>query len=294
MNKILVTGITGQVGQELQDSLKGCGELFCLARQQMDLADESSIRNTIRAIQPTLIVNPAAYTAVDKAETDIELATAINANAPRIIAQEAEKINATIIHLSTDYVFDGTKNTPYLPEDTTNPIGIYGKTKLMGEVGIRENCTRHLILRTAWVYGARGHGNFVKTMLKLGANREELRVVADQIGSPTHSKDIALTIASLIGKIDRNDCPWGTYHFTNSGVASWYDFAVAIFIEAKQIGFPLQVRQVIPISTADYPTPAQRPAYSVLSNQKISQLLGTNPPHWRSSLQEMLVDLSQS
>jgi dTDP-4-dehydrorhamnose reductase len=274
MNKILVTGITGQVGQELQDSLKGCGELFCLARQQMDLADESSIRNTIRAIQPTLIVNPAAYTAVDKAET--------------------EKINATIIHLSTDYVFDGTKNTPYLPEDTTNPIGIYGKTKLMGEVGVRDNCARHLILRTAWVYGARGHGNFVKTMLELGANREELRVVADQIGSPTYSKDIAVTIASLIGKIDRNDCPWGTYHFTNSGVASWYDFAAAIFIEAKQLGVPLQVRQVIPITTADYPTPAQRPAYSVLSNQKISQLLGTNPSHWRSSLQEMLLELKES
>ncbi len=294
MNKILVTGITGQVGQELQHSLKGCGELFCLARQQMDLADENSIRNTIRAIQPTLIVNPAAYTAVDKAETEIELATAINGSAPRIIAEEAEKLNATVIHISTDYVFDGTKNTPYLPEDTTNPIGAYGKTKLMGEIGVRDNCTRHLILRTAWVYGARGHGNFVKTMLQLGANREELRVVADQIGSPTHSKDIAATIASLIEKIDRQDFPWGTYHFTNSGVASWYDFAVAIFIEAKQLGFPLQVRQVIPITTTDYPTPAQRPAYSVLSNQKISQLLETNPPHWRSSLQQMLLELRES
>jgi dTDP-4-dehydrorhamnose reductase len=131
-------------------------------------------------------------------------------------------------------------------------------------------------------------------MLKLGANREELRVVADQIGSPTHSKDIALTIASLIGQVDRQDCPWGTYHFTNSGVASWYDFAVAICEEAKQLGFPLQVRRVIPITTADYPTPAQRPAYSVLSNQKISQLLGTNPTHWRSSLQKMLLELKGS
>jgi dTDP-4-dehydrorhamnose reductase len=168
MTKILVTGITGQVGQELQDSLKGCGELFCLARQQMNLADESSIRNTIRAIQPNLIVNPAAYTAVDKAETEIELATAINGNAPQIIAEEAEKINAAVIHISTDYVFDGTKNTPYLPEDKTNPIGVYGKTKLMGEVGVRDNCSRHLILRNAWVYGARGHGNYVKTGCESG------------------------------------------------------------------------------------------------------------------------------
>jgi dTDP-4-dehydrorhamnose reductase len=295
-NKILITGITGQVGQELTDTLKGSGELFCLARQQMDLADADSIRNAIRAIQPNIIVNPAAYTAVDKAETEISLATAINSNAPRIIAEEAEKINATVIHISTDYVFDGTKNTPYLPEDRTNPIGIYGKTKLMGEIGIRENCTRHLIVRTAWVYGVRGHGNFVKTMLKLGAGREELKVVADQIGSPTRSTDIATTIASLIEKVDRQECPWGIYHFTNSGVASWYDLAVTIFEEAKakQLSFPLKIQRVIPITTAEYPTPAQRPAYSVLSNQKLDRLLGTNPPHWRHSLQQMLLELSRS
>jgi dTDP-4-dehydrorhamnose reductase len=293
-NKILITGITGQVGQELIDSLKGYGEIFCLARQQVDLADEDSIRNAIRVIKPHIIVNPAAYTAVDKAETELELATAINGNAPRIIAEEAEKINAAVIQVSTDYVFDGTKNTPYLPDDATNPIGIYGKTKLMGEVGIEKNCSRHLILRTAWVYGARGHGNFVKTMLRLGADREELRVVADQIGSPTYAKDIAMTINNLIGKIDSQECYWGIYHYTNSGVASWYDFAVTIFEEAKQLGFPLKVRQIIPITTADYPTPAQRPSYSVLSNQKLNQLLGTIPPHWRHSLRKMLVELSQS
>jgi dTDP-4-dehydrorhamnose reductase len=291
-NKILITGITGQVGQELIDNLKDYGELFCLARQQMDLADENSIRNAIRAIKPHIIVNPAAYTAVDKAETEIELATAINGNAPRIIAEEAEKIDAAVIHISTDYVFDGTKNTPYLPDDATDPIGVYGKTKLMGEVGIEENCSRHLILRTAWVYGVRGHGNFVKTMLRLGADREELRVVADQIGSPTYSKDIAMTIASLIEKVDRRECPWGIYHYTNSGVASWYDFAVAIFEEAERLGFPLKVKRVIPITTADYPTPAQRPAYSVLSIQKLDRLLDTIPPHWRHSLQQMLVELS--
>jgi dTDP-4-dehydrorhamnose reductase len=291
VKKILVTGITGQVGQELQSSLKSEGEIFFVDRQQMDLAKETSIRNCIRTLQPNIIVNSAAYTAVDKAETDIESATAINGTAPQIIAEEAAQIAATLIQISTDYVFDGRKNTPYLPEDATNPLGIYGKTKLIGEQGVRNNCPQHLILRTAWVYGARGHGNFVKTMLRIGAERKELRVVADQIGSPTWSKDIAMTIASLIELIDRREFPWGTYHLTNSGVASWYDFAVAIFAEAQQLGFPLQVQRVIPITTADYPTPTPRPAYSVLSNQKIVSLLGTYPPHWRGSLSKMLAEL---
>ena len=195
-----------------------------------------------------------------------------------------------MIHISTDYVFDGKTNHPYGENDSTNPLSVYGKTKLAGEEGIRSNCNNYLILRTAWVYGSFGKSNFVKTMLRLGAQKPELRVVADQIGSPTWAKDIAQIIAGLIPKTSRII---GTYHYTNSGVASWYDFAVAIFEEAKQLGFPLKIEQVIPITTSEYPTPATRPGYSVLNCGKISSLMESYPPHWRQSLREMLQEFQQ-
>ncbi|NEQ14464.1 MAG: dTDP-4-dehydrorhamnose reductase, partial [Moorea sp. SIO3E2] len=208
-------------------------------------------------------------------------------------AEEAQNLGAILLHISTDYVFDGKKNTPYTEQDTPNPIGSYGKSKLQGEEGVQQKCDRILILRTAWVYGTRGHGNFVKTMLRLGAEREELRVVADQVGTPTWAKDIAVTITQLLQAMDSNPMLGGIYHFTNTGVTSWYDFAVAIFEEAKLLGFPLKLQRVVPITTPEYPTPAQRPAYSVLSNQKISQTLGSYPPHWRQSLRQMLAELYQ-
>jgi len=286
--KILLTGITGQVGQELQDLLPAKGEVIGVGREKMDLANPDSIRQVIEEIQPEVIVNASAYTAVDKAETEIEQAKAINGEAPRIMAASAQKLGARIIHISTDYVFDGKKNTPYLEEDETNPIGSYGKSKQEGEKGVREESDRHVILRTAWVYGARGHGNFVKTMLRLGKDREELRVVADQVGSPTWAKNIA---EAIIGLIESEAV--GTYHFTNSGVASWYDFAVAIFEEAENIGYPLKIKEVIPITTSEYPTPAQRPAYSVLSHGKITKQLGKYPIHWRTSLRKMLAELKE-
>ncbi|MHC5726910.1 MAG: SDR family oxidoreductase, partial [Nostoc sp.] len=171
----------------------------------------------------------------------------------------------------------------------TNPLSVYGKTKLAGEEAIRETCAHHLILRTAWVYGIFGKSNFVKTMLRLGAERQELRVVADQIGSPTWAQDIATVIAEIIPQLTPKIS--GTYHYTNSGVASWYDFAVAIFEEAQQLGFPLKVERIVPITTAEYPTPARRPGYSVLACEKISAILGTYPPHWRQRLRQMLTDL---
>lgn len=281
--KLLLIGADGQVGQELRHALASLGTVIPLTRQQLDLSQGEMLRQRIRALQPQAIINAAAYTAVDQAEKEPNLAQQINGIAPPIMAEIAQELGAWFLHISTDYVFDGRKNTPYLETDPPQPLSIYGKSKLAGEIGIQRLGGKNLILRTAWVYGIYGKGNFVKTMLRLGQTREEVRVVADQIGSPTSALDIATAIANLY-QVQAT----GIYHFTNSGVASWFDFAVAIFEEAKAIGIPLQIKQVIPITTADYPTPATRPAYSVLSGQKISQTLGYYPPHWRHSLRNML------
>lgn len=290
MNKILLIGSNGQVGQELERILTPRGNLTAVARPQVDLTQPETITSIIRSVQPQIIINAAAYTAVDKAETETELATIINEKAPLILAQEAEKLGAFLIHISTDYVFDGKNNLPYQESDATNPLGFYGKSKLAGEQAIINNCPYYFILRTAWVYGNLGKSNFVKTMLRLGSDRPEVRVVADQIGSPTWAKDIATTISKITDKISTDTI--GIYHYTNSGVASWYDFAVTIFEEAKKLNIPLAIERVIPITTPDYPTPAQRPAYSVLACQKISRLLETYPPHWRQSLVKMLEEFA--
>ncbi|MEO0835764.1 MAG: dTDP-4-dehydrorhamnose reductase [Cyanobacteria bacterium J06642_3] len=288
MTKILLTGISGQVGQELQHTLTSLGEVVGVTRQDLDLTQPEQIQQQIIEIKPDLIVNAAAYTAVDKSESEPELAMAINAEAPKVIAIAAQDIGAKVLHISTDYVFNGTNHTPYLETEQTDPLGIYGKSKLLGEIGVRENCDRHLILRTAWVYGSRGHGNFVKTMLRLGASREELKVVSDQIGSPTWSYDIAQAITQLLAKSLADEGIKGIYHFTNSGVASWYDLAVATFADARKLGMSLKVKQVLPISTAEFPTPTQRPAYSVLSKAKFTDATGIVPPYWRDSLKKML------
>jgi dTDP-4-dehydrorhamnose reductase len=290
MTPILLIGCTGQLGQELQQTLAPDEDIIAVGRPTIDLAQPNTLLQLIGELQPQIIINAAAYTAVDKAETEPELAKAINATAPSILAQEAQKLQAFLIHISTDYVFDGRQSYPYQEIDPTNPLNVYGQSKLAGEEAIRENCDRHLILRTSWVYGIHGKSNFVKTMLRLGAEREEICVVADQIGSPTWTGDIASTIAELIPQLKSPDKS-GTYHYTNSGVASWYDFAVAIFEEARHLGFPLTVQRVIPITTADYPTPAQRPTYSVLSCAKISAILENPLPHWRQALRQMLAEL---
>lgn len=290
MTKILLIGITGQVGQELQQTLPAIGEVVGVGRQSLDLSQPEQIQQKIAEIQPDIVVNAAAYTAVDQSESESDLAMTINANAPKAISLAAQEIGAKVLHISTDYVFNGQNHTPYLESDQTDPLGVYGKSKLLGEIAVQEHCDRHLILRTAWVYGSRGHGNFVKTMLRLGAERTELKIVADQIGSPSWSYDIALAITQLINKSAAEENINGVYHFTNSGVASWYDLAVATFAEAKQLGFPLKIEQVIPINTAEFPTPTQRPAYSVLSKAKITAALGTHPPYWRDSLTKMLTE----
>lgn len=288
MKKVLLIGAKGQVGQELQVTLPQLGEVISIGREELDLTNSEKISQLIREIHPDYLVNAAAYTAVDKAETEPDLAYYINATAPKIMAESAEKIQAKFLHISTDYVFDGRKNTPYLETDLTNPLGVYGQSKLRGEEEIKTVNSQAIILRTAWVYGSYGKSNFVKTMLRLGKEREELKVVVDQVGSPTWAKDIAAAITQLLINADN---PAGIYNFSNSGVASWFDLTKAIFEEAKISGIPLKIQRVIPITTAEYPTPAVRPAYSVLSGQKISQQLGYIPSYWRDSLKAMLNQL---
>ena len=293
MNKILLIGSTGQVGQELLTTLAPLGAIIAPTRQELDLTQPNAIAELIATLQPNIIVNAAAYTSVDKAEQESDLAMAINAEATKIIALSAQQISALMVHISTDYVFSGDACTPYLETDQTQPLGVYGHSKLLGEQAISENCDHYLIVRTAWVYGSRGHGNFVKTMLRLGAEREELKVVADQIGSPTWSYDLAEAIANLIRLKTRNrtnqEISSGIYHFTDSGVASWYDFAQAIFAEARQLGFPLKICKLISTPSKDYPTLAPRPYYSVLDKEKYSATVA-HPPYWRDSLRTMLAE----
>lgn len=287
--KILLLGSQGQVGQELLTTLPSVGAVTAWSRQDLDLSQSAQIGPAILAQQPDVIVNAAAYTAVDKAEQDPELAHQINGKAPGQLAQAAQACGATLVHISTDYVFDGQQNQPYQPHTPTQPLGVYGQSKLAGELAIQAVSDRHIILRTAWVYGAKGHGNFVKTMLRVGAERDTVKVVYDQVGCPTWSHDIAQAIAQLIPHL--GPTTFGTYHFTNSGAISWYDFAMAIFEEAAALGWPLQIETVLPITTDQYPLPAKRPAYSVLGTEKLRMLLQQTPPYWRVSLRKMLQEL---
>lgn len=289
--RVLLTGAAGQVGQELVESLTAQPgiELWACNHAVLDLTDRAAIATLVTTAVPQVIINAAAYTAVDQAESEPALAHAVNAQAPGDLAEVANQVGASLIHLSTDYVFDGQQGTPYREDSPCHPLGIYGRTKWAGEQAIQATCDRHIILRTAWVYGTKGKGNFVKTILRLSQEREHLRVVYDQIGTPTWSRDIAGAIIDLLPHLGPDT--YGTYHFTNSGVTSWYDFAVEIVALAASMDLPLTLKQVEPITTADYPTPAQRPAYSVLGCEKLAARLGYKPPHWRQSLAKMMTEL---
>lgn len=282
---ILVTGVDGQVGYELLRSLQGLGRVVACNRAVLDLSDPSAIRSFVRETKPSIIVNPAAYTAVDKAETDIEAATRLNADAPRVFAEEAARSGAVLIHYSTDYVFDGTKEGPYGEDDATSPQNVYGSSKLAGERAIAETDCAHLILRTSWVYGRRGK-NFLLTMLALGAQRPELRVVADQFGAPTWANTIAAATAHIVAQGVAAGTPdwWrersGLYHLTSAGKTSWHGFAQAIFDMAMPGAGP----QVHPIPASEYPVPAKRPANSCLSSAKLAETFGLVLPLWRDAL----------
>ncbi|WP_426089409.1 dTDP-4-dehydrorhamnose reductase [Janthinobacterium sp. PSPC1-1] len=283
--KILLTGNTGQLGYELERSLQGLGEIVALGRGELDLSNLDQIRDVIRMVKPGLIVNPAAYTAVDKAETEVELAMRINAEAPAVMAHEAKTLGAAMIHYSTDYVFDGTKGSPYVEDDPTCPINVYGRSKLAGEQAIQAAGIPHLIFRTSWVYGMRGK-NFLLTVLRLAQERDELRIVGDQHGSPTWCRSIADTTAHILAQTQASgdlQSWWqrhsGVYHLTAQGQTTWAGFTQAILDNAALAKSPV----VTAITTDAYPLPAPRPAYSVLSCERLKQAF-CDLPAWDDAL----------
>ncbi|HEY8101580.1 MAG TPA: dTDP-4-dehydrorhamnose reductase [Burkholderiaceae bacterium] len=282
--KILLTGRTGQVGYELERSLQSLGEIVAVDRSQMDLSNLDQVRDVIRQVRPALIINPAAYTAVDLAESEPDLAMRINAEAPAVMAEEAKKLGAAMIHYSTDYVFDGTKRTPYVENDPTCPINVYGRTKLAGEQAIQAIGINHLILRTSWIYGMRGK-NFLLTVLRLAQQRDELRIVADQYGTPTWCRTIADTTAHVIAQ-GQNSRDWwqeksGVYHLTAQGQTTWGGLTEAILMNAALPKKP----SVKGITTREYPLPAKRPGYSVMSCEKLMNATQIGLPTWEKALQ---------
>jgi len=306
---ILLIGPNGQVGRELNKILPRVGEVTSLDRQKLDLTRPAEIRDAIRAIRPAIVVNAAAYTNVDKAELEPELAHAINVEAPAVMAEEAEKIGACLVHYSTDYVFDGTKTEPYGESDPANPQNVYGKTKLVGERAIQASGAPHLIFRTAWVYATEGR-NFLLTILRLATQREELRIVRDQTGAPTTSSEIARATAKILSELlahGSDSFPFakvsGIYHMTAAGKATWFDFAESILEHARKAktgapwfqaatnNSPLIARRITPISTSEFPTPARRPAYSVLSNELLARTFSVRLPDWRTQLESIFAGI---
>ena len=284
--RILLTGCAGQLGRELKRSLACLGEVIACDRQEFDLADPDALRDAVRDAAPAVIVNAAAHTAVDKAESEPELAMAINAIAPGVLAEEAKRLGALLIHYSTDYVFDGTKPAPYTEDDSPAPLSVYGRSKREGELAIAATGARHLILRTSWVYGLHG-ANFMKTMLRLGKEHDELRVVGDQIGAPTWSRHLADVTALVLA---RKDIPNGLYHLAAAGETSWHGYAEAIFYEAQRVGLMDKSPVVHRITSADYPLPAARPANSRLDCSRFRRDFDLTLPDWRTGLIDCLAD----
>jgi len=308
LSRILVIGKNGQVGFELLRSLAGAGQVMAVGRDEMDLSDPDSIRRTIREIAPDLIVNAAAYTAVDQAESEPELALAVNGVAPGVLAEEAKRLGAALIHYSTDYVFDGNRfdgnkaaAAPYTEDDEPRPINTYGRTKLAGERAIQAVDVPHLILRTSWIYGARGK-NFLLTILRLARERDELSIVDDQVGAPTWSRAIAEATGGILtrlgygqpGFVDACAKQRGIYNLSAAGQTSWYGFAAAILAHAASARpgsstWALDRVPVLkPIPTEQYPLPARRPRYSVLANTKLQRAFGVVMPDWKASLAECM------
>jgi dTDP-4-dehydrorhamnose reductase len=290
--KILLTGKNGQVGFELQRALATLGEVFAVDVAECNLADENAIRQLVQSIKPDIIVNPAAYTAVDKAESEPELAYAINARAPGVFGEEAVNLGAWVVHYSTDYVFDGTKQGIYTESDETNPQSVYGRSKREGELALQSSGAKHLILRTSWVVGAHG-GNFAKTMLRLATDRDSLNVVADQFGAPTSAALLADLTAQLIRQREREGCatfPYGIYHVVAGGETNWCDYARFVVGEAIKAGKSLKAtpEAIHPISTADYPLPAPRPENSRLNTIHFRTSFGLELPHWQQGVNHIL------
>lgn len=283
--RILLTGANGQLGHELQRWLAPLGSLLACTRADCDLERPDQLREVIRRVAPAIIVNPAAYTAVDRAESEPARAAAVNRDAVVVLAEEAKRIGATIIHYSTDYVFDGSKAGWYGEDDAPAPLGVYGRTKWEGEAALRASGVPHLILRTSWVVGTHG-ANFARTMLRLATTNETLRVVADQIGAPTSTPLISEVTAALVRRLAAEGAdrfPFGTYHLAAAGETSWHDYARFVFVEAG-----LDPARVHPITTAEYPTPARRPANSRLDTTRLRSTFGVALPAWSEGVREVV------
>jgi len=281
--RILLTGANGQVGWELRRTLSCLGEVVALDSRAMNLADPDVVRQKLREIAPAIIVNSAAHTAVDKAETEQERAYAVNAVAPGVLAEEAARLDALLVHYSTDYVFNGSGNAPWREDDACDPLNVYGASKLAGERAIAASGCRHLIFRTSWVYGARG-SNFLLTMRRLMRERPELKIVADQVGAPTWCRDLAEATALALSQVSACGFDqWGVYHMTNGGETSWHGFAEAIqaLDEFDETCAP---SHLLPIPSSDYPTPARRPLNSRLNNDKLEQTFGLRLQDWQAAL----------
>ncbi len=286
----LLLGVNGQVGYELTKRVPPTLPVVAYDRTSLDLMDASAIRDVIRSVKPRMVINAAAYTAVDQAETEVDECWAVNAAAPQVLAEEAARVGAGVVHFSTDYVFDGTKATPYLEEDETNPLSVYGRAKLAGEAAIARSGAPYIILRTSWVYALRGK-NFVRTILKLAREREELRIVADQHGAPTWSRDIAEATFAILSQVDAFVRPAqdsigpvsGVYHLTSSGTTSWYEFAQAI-LALDPDATEQTCKKLTPVSSAEYPVAARRPLNSSLDCGKVERVFGGRVPDWRQQL----------
>ena len=297
--RLLLLGANGQLGHQLATALKQLGEVKALIRAEADLANPVALRQTLsyiaQAFQPTVIVNAAAYTAVDKAQTETELAHAVNAASPAVLAEVAKAHNAMLVHYSTDYVFDGSGTQPWQETDATHPLSVYGQSKRDGELAIAALCPKHLILRTSWVVGTHG-GNFLKTMLRLAAERDALRVVADQVGAPTSTAllaDVTVKLLEAMSAAADNDARWGIYHVAAAGEVSWHGYAQHVIAGAWRRGAQLKAssESVTPIATSEYPVPAPRPLNSLLNTHKLQTTFGMTLPAWQVGVDAILDQL---
>ena len=292
--RILITGARGQIGQELLYSAPNGWQVHGLSSSELDITDAQQVLSVVQLLQPQLIINTAAYTAVDQAESDRQRADAVNHLGAENIAKAAHSLGCPLLHLSTDYVFSGEHKQPYTEHDTAAPCSVYAVSKWLGEQAVREYCPQHIILRTSWVFGMHGN-NFVKTILRLGQERDALSIVSDQVGGPTSARSIAQVLWQIAQQYQsKHSYTWGTYHFSGAPTCSWYAFAGEIFKQATELKLIKRSPVLTPISSSDYPTAAQRPAYSVLDNTKINQQLNMTQSDWTSELKLMLYTLKDA